>query len=116
LIGRRAKEISLDENSMTEISVSAPSATCMHSCVSYGDSLYFYGGENSESLWTDEFYSLSLPQGHATWTKENSNNLKRDGHCSVVAGNQLFILGGSTNSKSDKLQVSSFNFGFRLFF
>jgi N-acetylneuraminic acid mutarotase len=104
---------------MTEISensVLTPVAKCMHSCVSYGDSLYIYGGENSESLWTDELYSLSLPQGHATWTKENSSNLKRDGHSSVVAGNQLFILGGSTNSKSDKLQLSSFNFGFRHFF
>eukprot|EP01080_Neovahlkampfia_damariscottae_P011723 gene11723-5062_t len=86
------------------------SERCMHSCVTYGDSLYFFGGENSESLWTNDFYSLTLTQGQPVWKQENENTLKRDGHSATVVENEMYVLGGSTNAKSDKIQLSCYNF------
>eukprot|EP01133_Synstelium_polycarpum_P014028 gene14028-16535_t len=85
----------------------------------HGRHMYLFGGnEGNVSTNFSAFQKLDLagPAGERSWIKVESQydqGQARDGHCSVVVGNEMYVIGGSQTLMSGRLSnIQSVYFNF----
>ncbi|CAD8046545.1 unnamed protein product [Paramecium primaurelia] len=90
-----------------------PGPRCRHSLYVYNNCLYLFGGQISDSVYTNEMFVYDINQRF--WKKIDQNDSypqPLDNYCSTVQNDKLYIFGGfySTDVRKHSNDLYTFNF------